>query len=38
MGPAIMLGFTALVSGVPREALAEQVPGIVHTLLTGIQA
>ena len=38
MGPAIMLGFTALITGAPREVLAEQVPGIVHTLLTGIQA
>ncbi len=38
MGPAIMLGFTALVTDTPRETIAEQVPGIVHTLLTGLRA
>jgi AcrR family transcriptional regulator len=38
MGPAIMLGFTTHVSGTPRDTLAEQIPGIVHTLLTGLQA
>jgi AcrR family transcriptional regulator len=38
MGPAIMLGFTALISGTSRETLAEQIPGIVRTLLTGLQA
>jgi AcrR family transcriptional regulator len=38
MGPALMLGFTALMSGASHEAIAEQVPGIVRTLLTGLQA
>ena len=38
IGPALMLGFSAVVAGVSREALAEQIPGIVRTLLTGLQA
>ncbi len=37
MGPTIMMGFTALVAGASREALADQIPGIVRTLLAGIQ-
>lgn len=38
IGPALMLGFSAVVAGVSREALAEQIPGIVRTLLTGLHA
>ncbi|MFI7067150.1 TetR/AcrR family transcriptional regulator [Kribbella sp. NPDC050124] len=38
MGPAIMLGFAALISGASQDELTEQIPGIVRTLLTGIQA
>jgi len=37
MGPAIMLGFAAHVSGASLDELANQIPGIVRTLLTGIQ-
>ena len=36
MGPAIMLGFTELMSGTPRAELTEQFGRIVHTLLTGL--
>jgi AcrR family transcriptional regulator len=38
MGSAIMSGFAALISGVPAEELSGQLPGIVATLLTGLQA
>ena len=38
MGPALMMGFTALIRGVPRDTLADQIPTIVHTLLTGLEA
>ncbi|HWD77620.1 MAG TPA: TetR/AcrR family transcriptional regulator [Kribbella sp.] len=38
VGPAIMLGFSAIIGGRPREHLTEQLPGIIHTLLTGLQA
>jgi AcrR family transcriptional regulator len=36
MGPAIMLGFTELMSETPRAELTEQFGRIVHTLLTGL--
>jgi AcrR family transcriptional regulator len=36
MGPAIMLGFTELVAGVPREILAGRLPEVINTLLHGI--
>jgi AcrR family transcriptional regulator len=36
MGPAIMLGFTELMSGTPRTELTERFRQIVHTLLTGL--
>jgi AcrR family transcriptional regulator len=36
MGPAIMLGFTELMSGTPRTELTERFRQIVHTLLTGM--
>jgi AcrR family transcriptional regulator len=38
MGPAIMLGFTELMSGTPRAELAAQFRQIVRTLLTGLHA
>src|SRR6266508_161567 len=36
MGPAIMLGFTELMSGTPRAELTEEFHRIVHTLLAGL--
>ena len=36
LGPAIMLGFTELVGGVPREAVSARIPAIIDTLLRGI--
>ncbi|NUR72864.1 MAG: TetR/AcrR family transcriptional regulator [Hamadaea sp.] len=36
LGPVIMLGFTELVGGQPREVVSAQLPGIVRTLLTGL--
>jgi AcrR family transcriptional regulator len=36
MGPAMMLGFSELIGGVPRHVLAAGIPDIVDTLLKGI--
>jgi AcrR family transcriptional regulator len=36
IGPALMLGFTELMSGSPRAELAGQFRQIVHTLLNGL--
>jgi AcrR family transcriptional regulator len=36
LGPVIMLGFTELVGGVPRDEVAAQIPDVIHTLLGGI--
>ncbi|NUO59963.1 MAG: TetR/AcrR family transcriptional regulator [Hamadaea sp.] len=36
LGPVIMLGFTELVGGQPREVVSAQLPAIVRTLLTGL--
>lgn len=38
MGPAIMLGFTELITGAGRAELAGQLPGIIRTLLSGMRA
>ena len=36
MGPAIMLGFTELVGGVPRDVLVTRLPDVIRTLIKGI--
>jgi AcrR family transcriptional regulator len=36
MGPAVVLGFAHLVAGRSPEELADEIPGIVRTLLTGL--
>lgn len=38
IGPAIMLGFSVLIGGRSPEEIATEVPGIVRTLLAGLQA
>jgi AcrR family transcriptional regulator len=38
IGPAIMLGFSAIIGGRSHADLAGQLPGIVRTLLAGLQA
>jgi AcrR family transcriptional regulator len=37
MGPALMMGFTELVAGTPRETLAAGLPAVVRTLVTGLR-
>lgn len=37
VGPAMMLGFTHVVGGRPVEEVAAQIPGIVRTLLHGLE-
>lgn len=36
VGPAVVLGFTHLVAGRSPDELADEIPGIVRTLLTGL--
>ena len=37
IGPTLMLGFTELVGGAPRETVVAAIPDIVHTLLRGLE-
>lgn len=36
LGSAMMLGFSSVMAGIPRDQVVGQVPGIVATLLTGL--
>lgn len=36
VGPALVLGFSAIIGGRSREDLTAEIPGIVRTLLTGL--
>src|SRR5262249_13168009 len=36
IGPIIMLGFTELVGGVPRNVVVARIPDVIHSLLKGI--
>ena len=38
IGPTLMLGFTELVGGAPRQTVVAAIPDIIHTLMQGIAA
>ena len=38
IGPTLMLGFTELVGGAPRQTVVAAIPNIIRTLLNGIAA
>lgn len=38
VGPALVLGFSTIITGTPRDAFEQHLPAIVRTLLAGLQA
>jgi AcrR family transcriptional regulator len=38
VGPALVLGFSTIITGTPRDEFVQHLPGIIHTLLAGLHA